>query len=48
MGHISRDCRRDFYPHIPRFGGHNRQNNKRPASDAEPEDQPPHQRTKNV
>jgi hypothetical protein len=48
IGHVSRDCRRDFYPHARRFDGHNRQNNKRPASDAEPEDQPPRQRAKTI
>jgi len=39
MNHISQDYRYDFYPYIPQFDNYNRQNNKRPTSDAELEDQ---------
>jgi len=47
MGHLSRDCKRNSYPHPPRQSDSNTaQDSKRPA-DAEPAGQPPSQRAKN-
>jgi hypothetical protein len=47
IGHLSRDYKRNSYPHPPRQSDSNAtQNNKKPA-DTEPAKQPPNQRAKN-